>query len=102
MAVIGMGNVAVDIVRVLGKPPAEMAASDLCGHAASQIAAAPITALYLIGRRGPVDAPFTSTELAELGRLARVRPAATRAAPPASTAKRRCGKASDSTCRSQG
>ena len=46
VAVIGMGNVAVDIVRVLGKTPAEMSASDLCGHAAAKIAGAPITDLY--------------------------------------------------------
>lgn len=74
IAVIGMGNVAVDIARVLGKTPAEMAASDLCGHAAAKIAAAPLTDLYLVGRRGPIEASFTSTELAELGRLERVRP----------------------------
>ncbi len=79
VAVIGMGNVAVDIVRVLGKTPAEMAASDLCGHAASKIAAAPLTDLYLVGRRGPVEANFTSTELAELGRLERVRPVVNKA-----------------------
>lgn len=74
VVVIGMGNVAVDIVRVLGKTPAEMAASDICSHAAAKIAAAPLTDLYIIGRRGPVEASFTSTELAELGRLERVRP----------------------------
>ncbi|HEX6959185.1 MAG TPA: NAD(P)-binding protein [Ferrovibrio sp.] len=74
IAVIGMGNVAVDIVRVLGKTPAEMTASDLCVHAAEVIAAAPVTDLYIIGRRGPAEASFTSAELAELGRLERVRP----------------------------
>lgn len=79
VAVIGMGNVAVDIVRVLGKTPAEMSASDLCGHAAAKIAGAPITDLYLVGRRGPVEASFTSTELAELGRLERVRPVVNKA-----------------------
>lgn len=74
VAVIGMGNVAVDIVRVLGKTKAEMAGSDLTAHAAEKIAAANFTDLYILGRRGPVDASFTSTELAELGRLERVRP----------------------------
>ncbi len=74
VAVIGMGNVAVDIVRVLGKTPAEMAASDICSHAAAKISGAPLTDLYMIGRRGPVEASFTSAELAELGRLDRVRP----------------------------
>jgi NADPH-dependent glutamate synthase beta subunit-like oxidoreductase len=73
-AVIGMGNVAVDIVRVLGKTRTEMASSDLAAHAAERIAAAPLTDLYILGRRGPVEASFTSAELAELGRLERVRP----------------------------
>lgn len=79
VAVIGVGNVAVDIVRVLGKTPAEMAASDICTHAAQAIAAAPLTDLYLIGRRGPVEATFTSAELGELGRLERVRPVVNKA-----------------------
>lgn len=73
-AVIGMGNVAVDILRVLGKTKAEMASSDLTAHAADRIAAAPFTDLYMLGRRGPIEASFTSTELGELGRLERVRP----------------------------
>lgn len=73
-AVIGMGNVAIDIVRVLGKTKAEMASGDLTAHAADRIAAAHFTDLYLLGRRGPVEASFTSAELAELGRLERVRP----------------------------
>lgn len=73
-AVIGMGNVAIDIVRVLGKTRAEMASSDLTAHAADSIAVANFTDLYILGRRGPVEASFTSTELAELGRLERVRP----------------------------
>jgi NADPH-dependent glutamate synthase beta subunit-like oxidoreductase len=61
-------------VRVLGKTKAEMASSDLTAHAAEKIAAANFTDLYILGRRGPVEASFTSTELAELGRLERVRP----------------------------
>jgi len=74
LAVIGQGNVGVDIVRVLGKTPAEMAASDLCAHAAAAIQAAPLKDIYLIGRRGPVEASFTSAELSELGKLERMRP----------------------------
>ena len=74
VAVIGMGNVAVDIVRVLGKTKAEMANSDLTAYAAEKIAAANFTDLYMLGRRGPIEASFTSTELAELGKLERMRP----------------------------
>jgi NADPH-dependent glutamate synthase beta subunit-like oxidoreductase len=74
VAVIGNGNVAIDCVRVLAKTPAEMAKSDLCRHAAEVIAQAPLTDLYLIGRRGPVQASFTPVELAELGQLERCVP----------------------------
>jgi len=74
VVVIGNGNVAIDVVRVLAKTPAEMATSDLCRHAAEAIAAAPLAALHLVGRRGPVEAAFTPAELAELGRLERCRP----------------------------
>ena len=71
LAVIGNGNVAIDCVRVLAKSEAELAQSDLCRHAAEAIAAAPLERLYLIGRRGPVEASFTPLELAELGELER-------------------------------
>lgn len=79
VAVIGMGNVSVDILRVLGKSRTEMAGSDLTAHAADVISAAPLTDLYALGRRGPVEASFTSAELAEIGRLERVRPVVSKA-----------------------
>lgn len=74
VAVIGNGNVAIDLVRVLAKTADEMKASDLCDHAARVIHAATLTDIYMIGRRGPVEASFTSAELAELAHLARVKP----------------------------
>jgi NADPH-dependent glutamate synthase beta subunit-like oxidoreductase len=74
VGVIGNGNVAIDCVRVLAKTPAEMAKSDLCRHAAETIARASVEQLYLIGRRGPVQAGFTPIELAELGQLERCVP----------------------------
>lgn len=74
VAIIGNGNVAIDLARVLAKTEEEMKTSDLCAHAAAEINAAGLTDIYLIGRRGPVEASFTSAELAELGHLARVRP----------------------------
>ena len=79
VAIIGQGNVAVDIARVLSKTPAEMAAADLCAHAAGSIRSAALQDIYLIGRRGPIEASFTSAELAELGKLERVRPVVNRA-----------------------
>ncbi len=69
VAVIGNGNVAIDVARVLVKTPAEMAASDLCDYAAAAIHAAPIKDVYLFGRRGPIEAKFTNVELREMGKL---------------------------------
>jgi len=74
VAVIGNGNVAVDIARLLSKSAEELAGSDLCAHAAEAMALAPLTDLYVIGRRGPVEASFTAAELAELGQLSRAHP----------------------------
>lgn len=69
VAIIGNGNVAIDVARVLAKTPTEMARADLAPPAAAAIAAAPLEAVHVIGRRGPVEANFTNAELAEIGRL---------------------------------
>jgi NADPH-dependent glutamate synthase beta subunit-like oxidoreductase len=69
VAVVGNGNVALDVARVLVKTDREMAASDLPDYAAAALRAAPIRDVYLIGRRGPVEAKFTNVELREMGRL---------------------------------
>jgi ferredoxin--NADP+ reductase len=71
VAVIGNGNVALDVARVLAKSSDEMAKSDIVPEAGTAIAAAPITDISVIGRRGPENASFTNPELAEMGRLAR-------------------------------
>jgi ferredoxin--NADP+ reductase len=69
VAVIGNGNVAIDCVRVLAKTEAEMAKSDLGRHARAALAGLRIDELYLIGRRGPVEASFAPVELDELASL---------------------------------
>lgn len=74
VAVIGNGNVALDVARLLAKNAEEMAKSDIVPSAAEAIAAAPLTDIYVIGRRGPEQASFTGNELAEMGRLARAVP----------------------------
>ena len=71
VVVIGNGNVAIDVARVLAKTRAEMEKSDLTAHAATAIHPAPIGDIYIVGRRGPIEANFTNAELAELGRLER-------------------------------
>lgn len=72
--VIGNGNVALDVARVLVKTPAEMATSDIAPYAADAIYASPLTDVYLVGRRGPLEAKFTNVELRELGDLADAAP----------------------------
>lgn len=71
VAIIGNGNVALDIARLLAKTADELAASDLCAHARAAFAAARIEDIWLIGRRGPADASFTTAELSEFGELSR-------------------------------
>lgn len=67
--VIGNGNVAVDVARVLLRSPDGMSQSDLPDHVAELIHAAPITDVHMVGRRGPADAKFTNVELREMGHL---------------------------------
>ncbi|WP_289297843.1 FAD-dependent oxidoreductase [uncultured Reyranella sp.] len=71
VAVIGNGNVALDVARLLAKTPDEMVKSDIVPEAAAAIAAAPLKDIQVIGRRGAEQASFTPNELAEMGRLAR-------------------------------
>lgn len=70
VAVIGNGNVAIDVARVLAKTADEMAKSDIDPRAQAVIAAMPLETVTLYGRRGPAEASFTINELHEMGRLA--------------------------------
>ncbi len=72
--VIGNGNVALDVARVLVKTRTEMEASDIASYAADAIYGAPLTDVFLIGRRGPLEAKFTNVELREMGELADAAP----------------------------
>lgn len=72
VAIIGNGNVALDIARLLGKSPTELVSSDLCAHARATLEAARIEDIWVIGRRGPLEASFTTAELSEFGDLTRV------------------------------
>ena len=69
VVVIGNGNVAIDIVRVLSKTPEEMLDSDIPEYALNSIDKYPIKNLYIVGRRGPIEAKFTNVELREMGNL---------------------------------
>jgi Pyridine nucleotide-disulphide oxidoreductase len=72
--IVGNGNVAIDVARVLGKGPEEMAGSDLSPQVGSWLAGQPLESIQIVGRRGASDAKFTEHELAELGSLQRARP----------------------------
>ena len=69
-AVVGNGNVALDIARLLAKTGDELAEGDIDPSAAAAMAAAPLRDIYVIGRRGPLQASFTAPELAEFAGLA--------------------------------
>ena len=69
VVVIGNGNVAIDVVRVLSKNLEEMTESDIPEYALNSINQSPIKNLYMAGRRGPVQAKFTNVELREMGNL---------------------------------
>jgi ferredoxin/flavodoxin---NADP+ reductase len=69
--VIGNGNVAVDVARMLVLEPSELALTDTADHALGELARAGIEEVVLLGRRGPAQAAFTHPELRELGELTR-------------------------------
>jgi ferredoxin--NADP+ reductase len=69
VAVVGVGNVAVDVARILARTPEELAATDIADHALEALRASRVREVHLLGRRGPVQAAFTTPEVKELGEL---------------------------------
>jgi ferredoxin--NADP+ reductase len=69
-AVIGIGNVAVDVARILSRDPDELAKTDIADYALEALRKSRVRQVYLIGRRGPAQAAFTSPEIKELGEIA--------------------------------
>ena len=67
--VIGQGNVAIDVCRILCKTVEELRVTDIAQHALDQLANSKIRTVYMVGRRGPVQAKFTQIEIKEMGRL---------------------------------
>lgn len=72
--VIGMGNVALDVTRILSKTREEFAGSDIVGHALERLMASKIRRIIVLGRRGPHQIMMTPKELGELGHLQRAAP----------------------------
>jgi ferredoxin--NADP+ reductase len=67
--VIGNGNVAADVTRLLTRSPDELARTDVADHALEALRRSAIREVVVLGRRGPAQAAFTSAELRELGNL---------------------------------
>jgi ferredoxin--NADP+ reductase len=69
-AVVGVGNVAADVARILSRTPEELAATDIADYALEALSASRIREVCVLGRRGPAQAAFTNPEVRELGELA--------------------------------
>jgi ferredoxin--NADP+ reductase len=67
--IIGQGNVAADVCRILAKTVDELKHTDIVEHALDALAASRVREIYVVGRRGPAQAKFTAKELRELGDL---------------------------------
>ncbi len=76
--VIGMGNVALDVARILAKTEEEFAGSDIVGHALRALIGSGIEKITILGRRGPHQIMMTPKELGELGKLDRASPRVSR------------------------
>ncbi|MDJ0322227.1 FAD-dependent oxidoreductase [Cryobacterium sp. PH31-AA6] len=67
IAVIGNGNVALDVARMLAKHPIDLLGTDIPGTVHAGLAGSPVTDVHVFGRRGPAQVKFTPIELRELG-----------------------------------
>lgn len=70
VAVVGVGNVAVDVARILSRSVEELASTDIADHALAALKSSRVKEVFLLGRRGPVQAAFTAPEVKELGEMA--------------------------------
>ncbi len=70
VAVIGVGNVALDVTRILAKTADDLRVTDVPDHALRVLDASKVEDIHLIGRRGPAQAKFSTKELREIGELA--------------------------------
>ncbi|MFD5863786.1 FAD-dependent oxidoreductase [Agromyces sp. NPDC127015] len=69
IAVIGNGNVALDVARVLAKHPKDILSTDIPANVLAGLEASPVTDVHVFGRRGPGHVKFTPIELRELGEV---------------------------------
>ncbi len=69
VAVVGVGNVAVDVARILCRTPEELATTDIADYALDALRSSKVKEVYMLGRRGPAQAAFTNIEVRELGEM---------------------------------
>jgi ferredoxin--NADP+ reductase len=69
VAVVGVGNVAVDVCRVLCRSVSELLRTDIADYALEALRASRVKTVYMLGRRGPAQAAFTNPEIKELGEM---------------------------------
>ena len=69
VVVVGNGNVAIDVARILVHSPDRLATTDIADHALAGLRRSRVRRVTLLGRRGPAQASFTNPELREFGRL---------------------------------
>lgn len=78
--VVGVGNVAMDVARILAKSVAELRETDIADYALDALAESQIRDIYILSRRGPAQAKFTPPELKEFGELDNAEPVVEEAA----------------------
>ena len=69
VAILGVGNVALDVARILSKHPEDLRATDAPANVLAGLEASPVTDVHLFGRRGPAQVKFTPLELRELAQI---------------------------------
>ncbi len=69
VAVIGVGNVAMDVARILGRSERELHATDIADYALEALINSNVRDIHIFGRRGPAQAAFTNPEIKELGEM---------------------------------
>jgi ferredoxin--NADP+ reductase len=74
VVVVGVGNVAMDVARILAKTVDELKTTDIADHALEVLARSKVTDVYVLSRRGPAQVKFTNPEIREFGELADAQP----------------------------
>lgn len=69
VVVVGVGNVAMDVARILAKSYDELKETDIADHALEALSRSKVKNIYVLGRRGPAQAKFTNPEIKEFGHL---------------------------------